>query len=94
MKILEEYRENYSKIVTIIKAEYIQNWKIKIQFDDGTEKTIDFKPFIEGSNHPEIKKYLNEDLFKDFDIVNGNLNWNDYDMIFPVWDLYQGKITS
>ncbi|MBU2649370.1 MAG: DUF2442 domain-containing protein [Bacteroidetes bacterium] len=94
MKILEEYREDYSKIVTIVKAEYLQNWRIKIQFDDGTEKTIDFKPFIEESNHPEIKKYLNETLFQDFDIVNGNLNWNDYDMIFPVWDLYQGKITS
>ncbi len=94
MKILEEYREDYSKIVTNVKAEYLQNWRIKIQFDDGTEKTIDFKPFIEESNHPEIKKYLNETLFQDFDIVNGNLNWNDYDMIFPVWDLYQGKITS
>jgi len=25
-------------------------------------------------------------------IEKGNLNWNDYDMIFPVTDLYENRI--
>ena len=46
----------------------------------------------EASLHPSIRKYLDEARFKLFDIIDGNLNWNDYDMIFPVEDLYEGKI--
>ena len=44
------------------------------------------------SLHPEVRKYLNEDKYRQFKIIDGNLNWNDYDMIFPLEDLYNGKI--
>jgi hypothetical protein len=30
--------------------------------------------------------------FKKFKIIDGNLMWNDYEMIFPLEDLYEGKI--
>jgi len=47
---------------------------------------------LESSLHPSIRKYLDEDKFKTYQIVDGNLNWNDYDLIFPLEDLYQGKL--
>ena len=37
---------------------------------------------------PSIKKYLDEKRFSNFDLTDGNLNWNDYEMIFSIWDLY------
>jgi len=36
--------------------------------------------------------YLDESKFKEYKIIDGNLNWNDYDMIFPIEDLYQGRV--
>ena len=39
-----------------------------------------------------IKKYLNPDEFKKFTIEYGDLTWNDYDLCFPIADLYEGKI--
>jgi hypothetical protein len=36
--------------------------------------------------------YKDEKLFNSYKIIDGNLNWNDYDMIFPISDLYEGKI--
>jgi hypothetical protein len=42
--------------------------------------------------HPSIKKYLNEQIFRQFEIIEGNLNWHDYDLIFPIETLHQGKI--
>ena len=83
-----------SQTVTIISAEYIGDYSIMIHFEDGLEQLVDFKGFLDKSKHPSIAKYLREDLFKSFRILNGNLNWNDYDMIFPVWDLYNGVITT
>jgi hypothetical protein len=44
--------------------------------------------------HPSIKKYLDERQFSNFNLSDGNLNWNDYGMIFPIWDLYNGKIEA
>ena len=35
---------------------------------------------------------LYEAKFKNYEIVDGNLNWNDYDLIFPIEDLYEGKL--
>jgi hypothetical protein len=68
----------------ITSANYIGDFDVRILFNDGTEKLADFKPFLLKSLQPSISKYLNEDLFKKFEIINGNLNWNDYDLIFPI----------
>ncbi|MCH7658902.1 MAG: DUF2442 domain-containing protein [Bacteroidetes bacterium] len=70
----------------------MRDYAIRIKFKDGTEKLVDFKSFLNKSQHPSINKYLKEDLFSDFKIVKGNLDWNDHDLIFPVWDLYNGRI--
>ena len=96
MKITVEYtsskREN--EVIKIDKARYLTDFAIRVTFNNGVEKLIDFKPFLVNAIHPSIKKYLNETLFKNFKIVDGNINWNDYELIFPISDLYNGKIES
>ena len=93
MKIVEVPFELGEKIlIEIEKAKYIGDFVIRIKFTDGVERLVDFKPFLFKSLHPSIKKYLNEEKFKDLKIVDGNLNWNDYDLIFPVADLYEGYV--
>ena len=80
------------KPISIINAKNISNYHILIEFNDGTEKFVDFSIFLLNAQHQSIKKYLNKKLFNSFQIIDGNLNWNDYDMIFPISDLYKGKI--
>jgi len=38
------------------------------------------------------RKYLDKKLFRKFKIDYGDIIWNDYEMCFPIWDLYEGKI--
>ncbi|MEZ5173730.1 MAG: DUF2442 domain-containing protein [Bacteroidia bacterium] len=92
MRITEDYSENKTDVIEVKSAKYIGDFAIRIEFNDGTDKLVDFKPFLERSSHPSIRKYLEVAKFEKFDIIDGNLNWNDYDLIFPVYDLYQGKI--
>ncbi len=92
MKITECYSEKKSGTIEVGFAKYIGDYAIRIKFKDGTEKLVDFKSFLKKSQHPSINKYLKEDLFSKFKIVGGNLIWNDYDLIFPVWELYNGRI--
>ena len=92
MKIVIEYDDGQIDLLEVISAKYIGDYAIRIFFSDGFNRLVDFKPFLESSLHPSIRKYLNENRFVQFDIVDGNLNWNDYDLIFPVDNLYVGKL--
>lgn len=92
MKIIEEYTDFQVDLIEIKSANYIGDFAIRLVFSDGIMRLVDFRPFLEGSLHPSIRKYLDESRFKVFEIVDGNLNWNNYDLIFPLEDLYLGKI--
>ncbi len=79
-------------VVDVVEAEYIPPYTIHLWFSDGAEQRIDFEPFLRRSHHPEIRKYLNTNRFSGFSIVHGRLDWNDYDLCFPMEDLYEGTI--
>ena len=92
MKIFVENSSLDIQSIKVDATKYIGNYKIRIYFNDNVEKLVDFKPFLSKSQHPSIKKYLDENLFSKYQIIDGNLNWNDHDLIFPVWELYNGEI--
>ena len=92
MKISVHYNETITDLISIKNAKYIGDFAIRLEFSNNKEKLVDFKPFLNSAGHPSIKKYLNEQLFENFQIKNGNLNWNDYDLIFPIDELYNNSI--
>jgi hypothetical protein len=94
MRIIVDYKDPETGFIRlkIDSAKYLSDYVIRIKFSDGKEKLIDFKPFLSKSLHPSIKKYLDENKFSNFSLSDGNLNWNDYDLIFPISDLYNGRI--
>ena len=93
MKITEDYDDYQVDLIEVKTARYIGDYAIRVTFSDGNSKLVDFKPFLENSLHPSIRTYLDETKFRNYQIVDGNLNWNDYDLIFPIEDLFHGKIS-
>lgn len=91
MIITEEYKLD-NKIIEIVDVHYYSGHKLAIKFNDGKENIIDFGNFIFKNNHPSIDKYRKIEEFRNYKIVDGNLNWNDYDMIFSLEDLYDCNI--
>ncbi len=79
-------------VVNVTEAQYVPQYKIRLWFSDGAEQTVNFEMFLKNSHHPEIKKYFDPKLFKDFSIAHGRLDWNDYDLCFSMQDLYEGTI--
>ena len=79
-------------MINITQAEYLDNHVIHLCFDDGKEQTIDFKTFLSQSVHPDIRAYLDTEKFKDYRIEYGELVWGDYDLCFPVIDLYNNQL--
>lgn len=80
------------KTINIKNAKYISEYKISLTFDDKTKKVVDFENFIKKAQHPDIKKYQNLTLFKKFNVNYGDLEWNGYELAFPIYDLYGNNI--
>lgn len=79
-------------IYKITKVEIVKDYTLKITFSDGVVQIIDFGKFLKKSNHPEIKKFLDLKKFNSFSLSAGELMWGDYELLFPIADLYEGKI--
>jgi hypothetical protein len=81
--------------IAVVDAAYKGNLEVEIVFNDRNRVTIDFSSFFETHSHPQYNKYKKPEQFKKFKIENGNLVWGkDWDMIFPVWSLYNGTING
>lgn len=80
--------------ISIVQANYVDGFRVNLLFSDGTSQLIDLAGFLKSARNPVIKKYLKKNYFKQFQIVDGNLNWNDYELIFPIAELYRGSIMA
>ena len=81
------------KTISIKEVNYIDNFLLEIIFNDNKKNVFDFGVFLETHSHPQFNKYKKINNFKKFKIENGNVVWGkDWDMIFPVFDLYNGVL--
>lgn len=79
-------------VINVLSATPAGQYSLRIEFDDATEQTVDFGPFLKHSHHPDVRAYLQPERFASFHISHGELVWGDYDLCFPVADLYQNRI--
>jgi len=81
-----------AKYLEIVQAEYVSGYKIRLTFNDGMVRVMDFESFLRKALNPDITKYRQLRNFKRFHLHYGDLMWGDFDMIFPITDLYHGTI--
>lgn len=78
--------------IEITSARYLKDYKIKFKFNDDSETIIDFEPFLKQAKNPMLKKYLDLDKFKNFILRDGDIDWNDYELCFPIVNIYEGNL--
>jgi hypothetical protein len=78
--------------INIVTADQAGDFSIHLKFDDSAEQTVDFKPFLSHALHPDIRAWLDPACFATFRLEYGELVWGDYDLCFPVIDLYRNQI--
>ncbi len=76
----------------VVAACLVQDYELAITFSDGTTRRVDIAPFLRHAHHPAVRVYLDPARFAAFTVRDGDLMWGDYDLIFPVEDLYAGHV--
>jgi hypothetical protein len=78
--------------VGIVSAEPVGPLKLRLRFSDGFEREIDFARFLQSAQHPATREFLDPAKFARFTVQDGDLFWGDYELCFPIADLYDGRI--
>jgi len=78
--------------VHIERARRVRDYDLRLTFSDGTERTVDFGPFLNHSTNPQIRAFLDMKRFASFRVENGDLVWGDWELCFPIADLYRGRV--
>jgi len=84
----------YGVYLEITSAEVVGDYKLKLKFSDGHTGVVDFKSFISSSLNSTIYKFLDLKKFNSFHLEWGNLVWDDFDMCFPIENLYTGELSE
>ena len=75
-----------------VEVERAGSYRLRLFFSDGAERIVDFEPFLRASGNPLIRCFLDPELFATWRVDGGDLIWGDYDLCFPVADLYENRI--
>ena len=78
--------------INIVTAEQVGEYRLKLSFNDGKDQVVDFFPFLSHSRHPDIRGFLDPARFAEFRLEYGDLVWGDYELCFPIMDLYRNRI--
>jgi hypothetical protein len=68
-------------VIFVERAEHAGDLKLRLTFSDGTQQIVDFGPFLRQSHNPLIQAYRNPAAFARFAVRDGDLIWDDYDLI-------------
>ena len=69
-------------ILHIIKAKYIDGFKVRVVFNDGVEKVVDLNDYIQSKKHPFFQPLKDVNNFKKFS-VQKTLVWDSGADIAP-----------
>jgi hypothetical protein len=60
------------QLVRVLSAEYLRDYKLRLRFNDGSYKVVDFSRWLEGE---VFRPLANKREFKRFFIAGGTVCW-------------------
>ena len=92
MSTMEHNRLAEGVAVDIVGVKHVGDYVLQLRFNDDTSREINFEPFLRSSPNPDIRTYLEPAKFGSYVVKDGELIWGDFELCFPIADLYEGRI--
>jgi hypothetical protein len=93
LNTINKKKDQAANAVKVTSADYLGEYRLFIAFNDGRKVEVDFADFLNNRAKGYLLKYKKPTHFKSFKIEDGNVVWGkDWDLVFPVTQLYNGHI--
>ena len=81
-------------MIHVINAELINDYKVYVEFDNGTKGIIDFRKILEEDHREIIKELLNKELFRTVKVNLNTLCWDNEVDFSPdyLYEQIKGKV--
>ena len=76
--------------IEVIKAHYLHDYILQIEFNNGAKKQLDFAPLIR--QYPAFRPLSDMNLFRSFTISDDTLEWMNGTIDIAPEYLYQNSI--
>ncbi len=77
--------------VNIVQVEPAGGYRLWLSFSDNHKTLVDLAPVLECSMNTQTRQFLDTERFLSFRLEWGNIVWGDYEMCFPIEELYEGR---
>jgi len=76
-------------MISVVKAEYMDEYKIYVEFNNGKAGEVDFKEIIKRDHRPIFNELKDTSIFKNFKIDFDTLVWPNELDIAPEYLYFQ-----
>lgn len=77
--------------INIVTAEPVGEYRLHLTFDDGMKQTVGFQTVLDPRAPSGYSRLPRSGRFSASRIEYGELVWGDYDLCFPIIDLYRNQ---
>ena len=80
-------------LVRVRAVELLEEYKVRLEFEDGTRKELDLKPYLRGPIFDPIRN--DPAVFESMKVIDGTVTWENgadiapyvlyYDELRPAW---------
>lgn len=85
--------EHLGPLVRVRAVEPLANYKVRVEFEDKTQRELDLKPYLRGPIFESIRDDLS--VFRSMKVQEGTITWDNgadidpdvlyYDELKPAW---------
>jgi hypothetical protein len=77
----------------VTNAEYIENYKVSVLFNDGIKKTVDFYSLLFLNDYPAFRPLKDLEFFKNFRVTD-TIEWDNGNIDIAPETIYELGITE
>ena len=80
--------------MTILKVNYLSDYKLEVIFSNGAKRIADFKAFLFKEQNPMTTQFRDKERFKNVYIEFGHLTWENGQMDISAKSIFDNEFKT
>ncbi len=77
----------------VLHADYISEYKLSVEFNDGVKKIVDFRPLLFDRDYPVFRPLKDINVFRNFEVTD-TLEWENGSIDIAPETIYEMGVSA